>query len=84
MSKFNQLLSAGLDAHLAAGAHAGQAWVSLRVGLGQPAARSHRRPKRNGGPSRDRRHAHHEAARQAAAEAGCVNGQHATWLKKPK
>lgn len=78
MSKFKQLLSAGLDAHLAAGARAGQAWVSLRVGLGQQPARSDRRHKRNGGPSRDRRCARREAARQDAGNVGCVNGQHST------
>ena len=32
--KFRQLCRAGLDAHLAVDAHAGEAWVHLRVRLG--------------------------------------------------
>ena len=77
MSKFKQLLGAGLDAHLAVGARAGQAWFSLRLGLGRQPARSDRRNKSNGGPfSNRRRAARREAARQAVGNIGCVNGQH--------
>ena len=35
MFKFNQLLRAGYDAHLDVNAHAGNAWVGLKLNLGQ-------------------------------------------------
>ena len=69
VTKFKNLWQAGLDAHLDAGSRAGQAWVSLRVGLGlHPARRDHHRQKY--GPSRQRRRARREAARQVASGVG--------------
>ena len=35
INKFRQIYHAGLDAHIAVDAHAGEAWVHLRVRLGQ-------------------------------------------------
>ena len=73
VSKFKQLCAAGLDAHLAAGSHAGKAWVSLRVGLGQPDKKADGHRHQRNSPSRQRRRARREVARRIANS--CDNGQ---------
>ena len=61
LHKFKNLWYAGFDARLAAGTHAGQAWVSIEVGLGHP---QQVRNRNKNGPSRQRRRKRHEAARK--------------------
>jgi hypothetical protein len=71
VQKFRRLWKSGLDAHLDIDTHAGQAWVSLRVRLGQapgplqphPQFPPHLKRTRDG-PSRQRRRAR-RAAEQA-------------------
>ena len=75
LSKFKQLCSSGLDAHLEAGSHAGQAWVSLRVGLGQlPKSHECHRQRKNG-PARQKRRERREAARKVSNDIGHENDQ---------
>ena len=64
--KFNQLWKAGITAHLDLDTHAGQAWVGLRVQLGQvhepPPFKSHRQHR---SPAYHRRQNRRQAARAA-------------------
>ena len=68
--KFKHLWKAGLDAHLDLECHAGQAWVGIRVRLGQDPGPNHHHHippqprKTRDGPSRQRRRARRAAARQ--------------------
>ena len=72
VKKFHQLWNDGITAHLDLDTHAGDAWVGLRVCLGQAPGPLHRRahpfhqqvPKKES-PSRQRRRARRAAARQA-------------------
>ena len=80
LQKFKQLWYSGLDANLDLHAHAGQAWVGLRVRLGHAPGPLHQPPnfpeqrKARNGPSRQRRRARREVSRQElAAQAGNVN-----------
>ena len=74
IQKFNQLWNAGLNAHLDLDCHAGQAWVGLRLQLGQapgplyePFHHHYQQSKES--PSRQRRRARRAAAaRQKKAE----------------
>ena len=70
LDKFKNLWSAGLDAHLHAETHAGQAWVSLHLRLGHPPGPLHViSPRRNRNtPARQRRRAQREADRKEKAE----------------
>ena len=75
LSKFKQLCSSGLDAHLEAGSHAGQAWVSLCVGLGQlPKSHECHRQRKNG-PARQKRRERREAVRKVSNDLGHENDQ---------
>ena len=72
--KFQNLWRSGCDATLTVDAHAGQASVSLKVGLGKapflkPAPFPFRSQKNQNGPSRQRRRAKREAFRLNAVEA---------------
>ena len=77
IEKFKQLWKRGAGAHLDMDTHAGQAWVGLRVRLGQPHGPhpppqpqpqhlSNSRLRARNGPSRQRRRARRAAARQEA------------------
>ena len=69
--KFKQLWKAGHSAHLDLDTHAGDAWVGLRVRLGQEPGLLHQiqHPRKTwDGPSRQRRRARRAAARQQEAE----------------
>ena len=75
IKKFKSLWYSGLDAHLDVETHVGQAWVSLRVQLGQAPGPlhyqvkpqfPHHKPRKS--PSRERRQARRAAARQKTAE----------------
>ena len=73
--KFNQLWNAGLNAHLDLDCHAGQAWVGLRVQLGQEPGPLHQQlypnfkpDKFKESPSRHRRRVRRAADRQEKAE----------------
>ena len=77
VQKFHQLWSAGQSAHLDLEAHAGRAWVGLRVQLGHVPGPLHHQlhpqpnpkvQKKKDSPSRQRRRARRAAARQASAE----------------
>ena len=78
VKKFKQIWASGVDAHLHVETHAGQAQVHLQVQLGQAHGlpqQHHYRPesplKTRNGPSRQRRQARRETARQEkAAKAG--------------
>ena len=59
--KFKHLWRSGQDAHLDMECHAGQAWVGIRVQLGQEAGLQI--PKSRNTPSRQRRRARRAAAR---------------------
>ena len=77
VTKFNQLWKAGLTAHLDLDTHAGNAWVGLRLVLGQEPPgplHTHVPPiySRNS-PSRQRRRARRAAARRATNVAEVVN-----------
>ena len=66
VKKFHQLWKAGVTAHLDLDAHAGRAWVGLRVQLGEvPAGQVHRPPHRHRGPAYQRRQEKRKAARDA-------------------
>ena len=72
VKKFHQLWNDGITAHLDLDTHGGDAWVGLRVRLGQVPGPLHRRVHpfhqevhRNESPSRQRRRAMRAAARQA-------------------
>ena len=69
VQKFHQLWKAGVTAHLDLDAHAGTAWVGLRVQLGQVPGPVHHQdhqphPQRRG-PAYQRRQERHQAARAA-------------------
>ena len=68
--KFKNLWAAGLDAHLNAETHAGQAWVSLHLRLGHPPGPLNVVPPRmtKNCPARQRRRAQREADRKQKAE----------------
>ena len=68
--KFHQLRSQGFTAHLELDTHAGQAWVGLKVMLGnvQQQHKPNPKPSRNRSPSYFRRQEKRKAARAAAAE----------------
>ena len=71
VKKFKQLWRAGYGAHLDIDAHAGQAWVGLRVRLEPPGPQVERqnvRQKARDGPSRQRRRARRAAVREKASE----------------
>ena len=76
IEKFKQLWKKGAGAHLDLDAHDGQAWVGLRVRLGQPPGPhllqpqhpSNSRLRTRNNPSRQRRRARRAAARQEAAK----------------
>ena len=53
--KFHQLWEAGVTAHLNLDTHAGQAWVGLRVQLGQAPGPGHEQRPRNFAQPRTRR-----------------------------
>ena len=81
VQKFHQLWSAGHSAHLDLEAHAGRAWVGLRVQLGHAPGILHPQPhpqpfpkvhKQKDSPSCPRCRARRAAARQASSE-GVVN-----------
>ena len=80
VQEFKDLWKSGLDAHLDVHTSAGEAWVSLRVHLGQVHGRSqevnpHFTRKRNrNGPSRERRHLR-RAAKRAAQTAASVEDE---------
>ena len=67
--KFKSLWLTGQEAHLHVNSQKGQAWVTLSLGLGSPPPPPSPpfRPLRNG-PSRQRRCARRQAAREDAAE----------------
>ena len=82
ITKFHQLCKAGATAHLDLDTHAGQAWVSLRVQLGQPGqphqypsqSPTHRQPRQyppqspiHRSPSYYRRQERRKAAKAADA-----------------
>ena len=82
VQKFHQLWSAGHSAHLDLEAHAGRAWVGLRVQLGHAPGILHPQPhpqpspkvhKHKDSPSRQRRRARRAAARQQASAEQVVN-----------
>ena len=70
VQKFHQLWKDGVTAHLDLNAHAGTAWVGLRVQLGQvpgpvhPQGQRHQQQRR--GPAYQRRQERRQAARAAA------------------
>ena len=68
--KFHQLRSQGFTAHLELDTHAGQAWVGLKVMLGnvQQQHKPNPKPSRNRSPSYFRRQEKRKAARAADAE----------------
>ena len=73
VKKFHQLWHDGITAHLDLDTHAGDAWVGLRVRLGQVPGPLHQQPhsfqhevKRKESPSRQRRRARRAAARLAS------------------
>ena len=71
VQKFKHLWHSGVNAHLDVHTHAGQAWVSLHVQLGQAPGPVHPvfPPKRKKhSPSRERRRARRAEARQKQAE----------------
>jgi hypothetical protein len=75
VKKFHQLWNDGITTHLDLDTHGGDAWVGLRVHLGQVPGPLHRRVHpfhqevpRKESPSRQRRRAMRAAARQANAE----------------
>ena len=67
--KFKLLRQSGYDAHLDVDSHAGQAWIGLRVNLGnhpdiQKTKDEYGQPRqRNNGPSRQRRRERHDESR---------------------
>ena len=67
VSKFYQLWKSGLTAHLDLDTRAGNAWVGLRVQLGQAPGPQHVQPvhRKSESPSHQRRRARHAAAQQA-------------------
>ena len=91
VKKFHQLWNDGITAHLDLDTHAGDAWVGLRVRLGQVPGPLHQQVHpfqqdvpRKVSPSRQRRRARRAAARQAkvstdieAEEANVVDHQNA-------
>jgi hypothetical protein len=69
VQKFKQLWHLGVNAHLDAHTHAGQAWVSLHVQLGQaPGPLQHPPHRQQVSPSRQRRKARRAAERKKTAE----------------
>ena len=76
ISKFKQLWQSGLDAHLDLDTRAGQAWVGLRVQLGQAPGPLHQQnfhqPPRNS-PSRQLRRARRAAERQEKDDKAVIN-----------
>ena len=67
--KFRHLWHCGLDAHLDVDTHAGEAWVGLRVRIGQSRtppfqSQTHVKTKSRESPSRLRRRARRAASRQ--------------------
>ena len=71
VQKFKQLWKSGLQAHLDLDSNAGQAWVGLRLHLGDdPGGPLHRvsHPNRNS-PSRDRRRERRAAEREEKVKA---------------
>ena len=70
--KFKQLWKAGHSAHLDLDTHAGDAWVGLRVRLGQEPGHLHHQVQHprmsRDGPSRQRRRDRRAPARQKEAE----------------
>jgi hypothetical protein len=79
VKKFHQLLSEGLTALLDLDTHAGNAWVGLRVQLGQVPGHLYQQPvqpfhqqvhKKVESPCRQRRRARRAAAQQDQANAG--------------
>ena len=75
IDKLKQLWYCGLDAHLNVDTHAGQAWVGLRLRLGEvPPGPLHsqpphkQKPPRHVGPAQHRRRERRQAARNAAEE----------------
>ena len=77
--KFHQLRSQGITAHLELDTHAGQAWVGLKVMLGNVQQQHHpnSKPSRNRSPSYFRRQERRKAARAADAESQTVNAEEA-------
>ena len=71
--KFHQLWEAGLTAHLDLDTHAGQAWVGLRVQLGQAHGGPvhQRQPSSHRSPAYHRRQERRKAAKAAASN--CVS-----------
>ena len=72
VQKFHQLWKAGLSAHLDLESHAGNAWVGLRLRLGQDVPGPHLQvfhpsSKKSDSPSRQRRRARREAVRKSSA-----------------
>ena len=71
VKKFKDLWKCGFDAHLDIDTHAGQAWVGLRVGIGE---HEHLQPvnpcksERKDSPSRQRHRAKREDAKKVLAE----------------
>ena len=76
IGKFKQIWKSGQSAQLHLETDAGQAWVGLRVHLGQAPGPLHQGPhqqekrRTRDGPSRQRRRARRAAEREAAAEVG--------------
>ena len=70
VKKFHQLRCAGFSAHLDLEAHAGRAWVGLRVQLGHAPGYLHQNfpDRKRDSPSRQRRRARRAAAQQEKAE----------------
>jgi hypothetical protein len=66
ITKFVNLWQSGFDASLEVKAHAGEARISLQVGLGQAPPSSQNKPPKQPGPSRLRRREKREEARKSA------------------
>ena len=78
IQKFQQLWQTGLSAHLDLDTHAGQAWVGLRVRLGQAPGHPHQEhfpthQRSRNTPARQRRRARRYAARQEVQAEQAVN-----------
>ena len=78
IQKFQQLWQSGLSAHLDLDTHAGQAWVGLRVRLGQAPGPPHKvaspfHQRSRSTPSRQRRRARRDAERQEKKAEEAVN-----------
>ena len=72
---FKELWKSGRSAHLNLDAHAGEAWIGLRVRLGHTGQRHHHHQhegKTRDSPSRQRRRLRRAAAREKAAEEAAI------------